>query len=603
MQAIDYARSRAAGALALAFLGALLAMASGGGASAWQTESVLYTFCSQPNCSDGANPYAGLIANSSGNLYGTTRFGGGGSCPIGCGVVFKLSPDGTETVLHSFSGGADGGNPYARLIADSSGNLYGTTSNGGRSGCIPVESGCGVVFKLAPDGTSFTVLYAFAGGASDGATPYAGVIADSSRNLYGTTHFGGPGNGGLGWGVVFKLAPDGTETVLYSFCSQANCSDGNFPDNGVVADSSRNLYGTATGGGASNLGTVFELSPDGTSFTVLHSFAGGAGDGANPFAGLIADSSGNLYGTTAAGGASTLCAPPGLPAGCGTVFKLSPGATFTLLHSFTGGPSDGASPGAGLIADSSGNLYGTTSRGGASTLCNGLPPNTPAGCGTVFKLSPDGTETLLHSFAGDVSDGADPTAGLIADSSGNLYGTTGFGGGSITCAGQAPGFVPPGCGVVFKLTGTGFVAPAPILAFRATLEIEHNSYEINASFTLSSTASIDPLTQPVTLSIGPFTTTLPPGGQFTATIPPGSFKTATIPPGSFRKGNHGVFSFEGTIDGVSLKASIKPTVTLSYSFFAEARGANLARTKNPVPVTLTIGNNSGTTSVKARFLD
>jgi uncharacterized repeat protein (TIGR03803 family) len=188
----------------------------------------------------------------------------------------------TETVLHSFSGN-DGAQPIAGLIADGNGNLYGTTAKGG-------ASGNGVVFKLAPGGT-YTVLYSFTGG-SDGRFPQAGLIADSSGNLYGTTQFGGA----TGNGVVFKLTPGGTETVLYSFCHLPGCTDGAYPQAGLIADSSGNLYGTTPYGGASNDGVVFKLASGGTE-TVLYSFLGG-GDGAFPGAALIADGSGNLYGTT-----------------------------------------------------------------------------------------------------------------------------------------------------------------------------------------------------------------------------------------------------------------------------------------------------------------
>ncbi len=197
-------RNRAFWARGFAALWAVLAAAPGGSASAAPTETVLYSFS---GTFDGNGPGGGLIADSSGNLYGTTAFGG--TSGIVCsgatgGVVFKLSPGGTETVLHSFTGG-DGCEPRAGLIADSSGNLYGTTAGGG-------ASGNGVVFKLSPSGT-LTVLHSFTGFPSDGAAPEAGLIADINGNLYGTTRFGGAS----GFGVVFKLSPGGTETVLHSF--------------------------------------------------------------------------------------------------------------------------------------------------------------------------------------------------------------------------------------------------------------------------------------------------------------------------------------------------------------------------------------------------
>ena len=249
-------------------------------------------------------PRNGLIADSAGNLYGTTS-GGGASYK---GVVFKLAPDGTETVLHSFPGfPSDGNSPYAGLIADSAGNLYGTTLS------RDSVSHAGVVFKLAPNGTAGwteTVLHSFTGFPTDGALPYAGLIADSAGNLYGAT----TGGGASGQGVVFKLAPDGTETVLHAFTGG---SDGAYPGVGpLIADSAGNLYGTTQVGGASGQGVVFKLAPNGTggwTESVLYSFTGGS-DGGQPFYGsLIADGAGNLYGTTVGGGAS----------GAGVVFKLS----------------------------------------------------------------------------------------------------------------------------------------------------------------------------------------------------------------------------------------------------------------------------------------
>jgi uncharacterized repeat protein (TIGR03803 family) len=246
------------------------------------------------------------------------------------------------------------------------------------------------VFKLTPDGTE-TVLYSFTGG-SDGLAPLAGLIADAAGNLYGTTEISGG---------VFKLSPPGPEctpvspnlwceTVLHSFCSKPNCSDGVTPYGALIADAKGNLFSTTASGGASNAGTVFRLSPDGTE-TVLYSFCSkpSCSDGAFPFAGLLGDSAGNLYGTTEYGGGL------GCGSGCGVVFKLSPpgpGCTpvspnlwcETVLHSFANSPSDGANPVAGLIADSKGNLFGTTLGGGDSEY------------GVVFEL----TGTGFAVFAG-----------------------------------------------------------------------------------------------------------------------------------------------------------------------------------------------------------
>ena len=358
-------------------------------------ETVLHTFT---GADDGAYPIGDLIQDPAGNLYGTTSYGGAGGA--GAGVVYKLDPKGNLTVLYTFTGGNDGGYPYAGVTRDSAGNLYGTTNIGGSAG------GAGVVFKLDPMGNE-TVLYNFTGGA-DGGYPYAGVTRDAAGNLYGTTTYGGSP---AGQGVVFKVDTNGNETVLYTFTGK----DGASPIAGVTRDSAGNLYGVTSGGGSSNLGALFKLDTTGKE-TVLFGFP--ATDGANPVAGVIQDSAGNLYGTTQGGGTD----------GAGLVFKLDGRGRETVLHTFTGG-ADGAEPLGGLIQDAAGNFYGTTEYGGA------------AGAGVVFKLDPNGNETVLYSFTGG-ADGAYPLAGVTMDSAGNLYGTT-LDGGSA------------GIGVVFKLDPMG----------------------------------------------------------------------------------------------------------------------------------------------------
>lgn len=370
------------------------------GASA-QTLTTLYSFTG----GGGASPYAGLIADASGNLYGTTVGGG----TTNNGTVFELTPAGSETVLHSFTDvNGDGAIPYRGLIADAAGNLYGTTFFGGASAL-----GAGTVFKLTNSSGNWieTALYSFPGFNGDAENPEGSLIMDSSGNLYGTTL----GGGANGVGTVFELVNSSgtyTERVLYSFTAG---SDGGFPLAGLIMDASGNLYGTANSGGNSSdcpggCGVVFKVTPTTGTEVVLYSFTGS--DGAAPYAGLIADASGNLYGTTELGGNLSDCSGQG----CGVVFELvnsSGNYTENVLYSFTGG-SDGAAPTAGLIADASGNLYGTTYLGGTNND------------GTVFKLTPSGAETVLHSFAG--RDGANPVAELIADASGNLVGTTSVGG-------------------------------------------------------------------------------------------------------------------------------------------------------------------------------
>ncbi|HSZ74946.1 MAG TPA: choice-of-anchor tandem repeat GloVer-containing protein, partial [Rhizomicrobium sp.] len=255
---------------------------------------------------DGAAPEAGLIADSAGNLYGTTMEGGGAECSgYGCGTVFRLSPDNTETVLYAFRGGSDGALPMADLVRDAAGNLYGTTYEGGGNGCQQ-GLGCGTVFKLAPDGTE-TILYSFKGGGSDGAYPEAGVVQDSVGNLYGTTV-----SGGLicvynqNCGTVFKIAPDGTETVLHFFRGESNGKlDGAFPEADLIIDKTGNLYGTTTEGGLGapgGAGTVFRVTLKGTEKIIYYFGKGSFFDSAEPNAGLVSDKTGNLYGTTISGG-------------------------------------------------------------------------------------------------------------------------------------------------------------------------------------------------------------------------------------------------------------------------------------------------------------
>ncbi len=382
---------------------ALSPNAAGGG---W-TEQLLYSFCSQPYCPDGATPVAGLILDAAGNLYGTTAGGGA----YGEGTAFELMPNGsggwTEQVLHSFSASAtDGGFPYAGLIFDAAGNLYGTTNQGGNfnayCGEYGSEYGCGTVFELMPNGSggwTEKVLFSFCSqsNCTDGASPYAGLIFDAAGNLYGTSQYGGNFGGdcwAYGCGTVFELTPNGnggwTEKVLYRFCSQTNCTDGGYPVAGLIFDAAGNLYGTTVLGGAYiNRGTVFELRPSaggGWTEEVLHSFDNNGTDGINPFTSLILDAGSNLYGTTKYGGAYDNC----YGSSCGTVFELkrSPNAvgggwTEEVLHSFGSG-TDGVFPWSSLIFDASGHLYGTTSLGGTYYNCQ----SGTLTCGTVFEITP-----------------------------------------------------------------------------------------------------------------------------------------------------------------------------------------------------------------------
>ncbi|MEN9391559.1 MAG: hypothetical protein RL017_857, partial [Pseudomonadota bacterium] len=342
-------------------------------------ESVLYSF---QGGSDGSSPRSALIMGANGNLYGTTYYGGA----MNYGTVFKITSQGQETILYSFQGGNDGAFPSAGLIMDVNGNLYGTTYEGG-------GKDTGTVFKISPQGQE-TILYDFQGG-TDGSNPLAGLIMDANGNLYGTTN-----GGGNNTGTVFKISPNGVESVLHYFESGL---DGSSPQGTLVLDSNGNLYGTTTVGGINNSGTVFKITSQGQE-TILYSFQGG-NDGANPLAGLILDATGNLYGTTYEGGGKDT----------GTVFKISPQGQEIILYRFQSG-FDARNPAAGLIMDVNGNLYGTTAGGGSNYS------------GAVFKITPQGEETVLYSLHLFENDGAHPVASLIMDANGNLYGTTSYGG-------------------------------------------------------------------------------------------------------------------------------------------------------------------------------
>jgi uncharacterized repeat protein (TIGR03803 family) len=375
----------ASGALALvAVLVSGLAVAPSARA---QTFKSLYSFTGSP---DGAAPYGALIKDKLGNLYGTTTAGGS----FGSGTVYKLSMSGKETVLYSFTGGADGSEPFAGLVMDQAGNLYGTTRSGG-------SSDAGTVFELNPKTKKETVLHSFTG-QPDGATPFSGLVLDQSGSLSGATFAGGSSNDGTVYKVNIKTKQ---ETVLYSF---AGDPDGGEPVYGnLLMDKSGNLYGTTQGGGSSNRGSGWELSAKGTE-TVLYSFTGGSDGGGNDVGGadlsLVMDTNGNLYGTTERGGV-----------GVGVVFKVNiKTKTETVLYTFNA-PADGEIPSAGLVRDSKGNLYGTTMAGGDNNSY-----------GTVFELT--GTkEIVLHRFGG--TDGANPfRSPLLLDAAGTLYGVTYQGG-------------------------------------------------------------------------------------------------------------------------------------------------------------------------------
>jgi uncharacterized repeat protein (TIGR03803 family) len=401
----------------LAFLVALSAFAAPSLQA--QTFTVIYAFQGGPN--DGSEPAAPPVRDAQGNLYGTTGAGG----TKDWGTVYKIAASGTETLLHSFTGGADGVTPTTGLVRDAQGNLYGMTYTGGSTNCFD-GGGCGAVYELSPsqNGWTETILYAFHGG-KDGALPGDGTLAlDTDGNLYGTTLYGGGSPWPNGGGVVFKLTKTSKgweEQTLYAFSPD---SDGTSPSpyGGVILDSAGNIYGTTYYGGSYGLGSVFKIDPSGAE-TVLYNFTGGA-DGADPMGALVLDGAGNLYGATPFGGDLSCLAL--YPLGCGTVFKVDPSGTETVLHTFVGPPHDGDGPSAPLVLDNAGNLYGTAG-GGNSKTCRDTNQQ-PSGCGVIFEVNPAGKETILYNFSAGES-GTDPIGPVgVVRYGGSLYGATFQGG-------------------------------------------------------------------------------------------------------------------------------------------------------------------------------
>jgi hypothetical protein len=392
--------------------------------------SVLVTFTAL----NGANPDGSLTFDSAGNLYGTTTSGGSAYCAAlghtGCGTVYELTPgaDGswTQKILYSFSGGSDGSGPTGGVTLDTDGNLYGVANaGGGASACA--SGGCGTVFELSPsaDGAwTESTLFTFSG-VSTGVAPLGGVTLDAAGNIYGTTSFGG--NSGCGCGLVYELSPSSAsqwqETVLHEFLGYIS-SDGGYPQGRLVFDSKGNIYGTSSGAVEYTAGgdaTAFELTPvSGGAWNYATIYMFSKTQGGDIVSGLSLDAQGNLYGTAESGGTKDE----------GVVFELTQGTgntwNETTLYNFQGG-SDGALPNAPALFDSAGNLYATTSAGGAASACD--VGSLTVGCGTIFKLTPgtggSWTETVLYTFTGE-SDGIGPW-GLVEDSQENLYGVASLG--------------------------------------------------------------------------------------------------------------------------------------------------------------------------------
>jgi uncharacterized repeat protein (TIGR03803 family) len=375
-------------------------------AASAQTINVIYSFAGDE---DGEYTDTDLVIDSAGNLYGTSVLGG----DFGSGTVFQLAPSDygwTHTVLYSFTGGTDGGEPYKGVTLDAQGNIYGTTVTGGTGSC---EGGCGVAYKLTNSGGSWnqTIIHYFSGG-NDGSGPGAGLTIDDHGNLYGVTPTGGANGLGVIYGLHLDASGNWRFKVIHTFTGG---TDGATGSAGRLLLHAGHLYGVATAGGRYGKGTAFELTPSQAgewTLKTIYAFRGQP-DAGFPYGGLLLGTLGHLYGTTYYDGANNL----------GSVYELFRTATGTwrerVLYSFQGG-SDGQNSISNLVSDAAGNLYGTTSEGGAS--CS---------CGTIFKLTRGAggtwTESVVHSFAGP-PDAAFPYNGMVADAAGNFYGATVHGG-------------------------------------------------------------------------------------------------------------------------------------------------------------------------------
>ena len=442
---------------------------------------------------DGESPSGPLVQGLDGNFYGSTSAGGS----LGVGTLFKVTPTGTLTLLHTLDWYTDGGNSYAGLLLDTNGNFYGTMSIGGAY----LE---GTVIKMTPAGTVNTV-YSFCAqtNCADGYQPSVALVEGTDGNFYGTTSLGGNINSG---GIAYRITPAGKLTTLYDFGSLANFGDGDQPDSPLLLASDGNFYGTTYGGGASGIngyGTVFRLAPTGK-LTTLHSFCVRGpicNDGQHPISGaLVEGTDGAFYGTTSVGGSTSY----------GTIFKITRSGKLTTLHTFAG--AEGEFPYAGPIQATDGNFYGLTQLGGANNY------------GTIYQMTPAGQVTDLYDFCAQrgCPDGSYASSALVQGTDGTFYGTTQTGGNIKDCNNR-------GCGTVFSFSmGLGpFVESLPMIGRVGTkVRILGNNLTGSSSITFNNIAATFTV-----VSDNQITTRVPIGattGTVEVTTPSGILKSNVV---------------------------------------------------------------------------
>ena len=504
-----------------------------------QGGATLYSFCSQTSCADGEYPSSGLL-EVSGVLYGVTEVGGAGHA----GTIFSITPSGTFTSLYSFCSQAncpDGQNPLGTLVLGPDNYLYGVTNAGG-------THVAGSVFRISTSGTNFATVYSFCSlSCDDGSGPSGGLVLGSDGNLYGTTARGGTN----GFGTVFQLSTSGVLKTLYSFCSQANCTDGQEPETSLV-ESAGAFYGTTSAGGANpskSVGTLFKVTPAGA-FTSLYSFCSKAScsDGSLPDSGLLLASDGNFYGSTENGGSPTACSG----AGCGTLFQLTPAGALTSFYAFceVSCETDGAHAEGNLIQASNHQLYGATDYGGAYS--NGeiftipLPASPGAATTTALTASPNpvtqGQEVTLSASVSKTGTGAAPTGAVAFQFAGSTLATASLSSASASVKFPTQGLPAGGYTLTAVYSGDAnysgstsaayTVTIAPDKASVTTLKASPTSVSIGSNLVFTATVAGEgvPPTGSVTLSVNGATLASASLNSGAASV---TFNTSGVPVGTF----------------------------------------------------------------------